>query len=93
METTTAQVATTNAEKYIGQLCKHWSHKFETKWDSSTGQVDLPGGPVYFRANGSTLTITIEAKDEETSSRMKDVIQRHLDRFAFREVPLNYVWS
>ncbi|WP_424340018.1 DUF2218 domain-containing protein, partial [Henriciella sp.] len=30
---TTARVATSNASKYMTQLCKHWSHKFETMID------------------------------------------------------------
>jgi uncharacterized protein len=93
MKTTTARIVTANAGKYIAQLCKHWSHKFETKWDSTRGQVDLPGGPVHFIADSETLTITIETKDEETSNRMRAVVQTHLDRFAFREVPLAYDWS
>lgn len=93
MKTTTARIVTANAGKYIAQLCKHWSHKFDTRWDNMTGRVELPGGPVHLSADVKTLTITIETKDEVTSDRMKDVVQSHLDRFAFREVPITYTWS
>ena len=41
----------------------------------------------------TTLVVAVEAEDGETLERMKDVVARHLDRFAFREAPLRFDWS
>jgi hypothetical protein len=93
MSTSSARVPTANASKYMTQLCKHWSHKFETMIDGDTAHVELPGGRVSFDAGTQTLTITISPKSDETLDRMKGVVETHLDRFAFREAPLTYHWS
>jgi len=93
MTDTTAIVATPNAAKYMTQLCKHWSHRFETELDDTTGRAQLPGGTVVFEAQPDTLKITLHPSSEEACERMKSVVAEHVDRFAFREGPLNYSWT
>jgi hypothetical protein len=44
-------------------------------------------------ASGSQLTIVVEAEREDTLDRIKGVVASHLDRFAFREAPLQFQWS
>jgi hypothetical protein len=44
-------------------------------------------------ADADALTVTVEAADEATVERMKGVVARHLDRFAFREAPLPFAWA
>lgn len=93
MTETIAVVKTEHATKYMTQLCKHWSHRFETALEGTTGTANLPGGLVHFSAKADALTITVKLKEEAARSRMQGVVAEHLERFAFRELPLVYDWS
>lgn len=44
-------------------------------------------------ANESELFVSVTADSEEAIDRIKGVIASHLDRFAFREAPLQFHWS
>ncbi|MBL0402765.1 DUF2218 domain-containing protein [Microvirga aerilata] len=88
-----ARVPTTNGAKYLQQLCKHWSHKLDVKLRESEGVVRFPNAIATMAASADTLTVTVEAEDDETLQRMKGVVASHLDRFAFREAPLPFVWQ
>lgn len=93
MTEATALVPTANGARYMTQLCKHWSHRFEVQYDQTKGRVSLPGGDVELVAGDDALQVTIHPKDEEALERMKTVVAEHLDRFAFREAPLTYDWK
>jgi len=93
MPTTTANVPTAQAEKYLKQLCKHWSHKLDVKLEGSTGIVRFERAAATMTALSDGLTVTIEAADADMLEQIKDVVARHLDRFAFREAPLAFDWS
>lgn len=93
MFTATAKTPTANGAKYLQQLCKHWSHKFEVELTEATGVVRFPASVARMSADADGLTVTIEAGDAETLERMKGVVASHLDRFAFREAPLPFAWS
>ena len=45
MATATAAVPKANGSRYMQQLCKHWSHKFEVTFDAAQGRVT----PLTFR--------------------------------------------
>lgn len=93
MTASTAHVPTANASKYLQQLCKHWSHKLDVEFDERAGTVRFADGMAKMSAAESELVVTVEAESEETVGRLKDVVARHLDRFAFREAPLSFPWS
>lgn len=90
--TLTARVPTTNGSRYLQQLCKHWSHKFETDFDEQKGSIAFPMGPIRMSAEPEALIVTIEPQDCEDVERFKQVVADHLDRFAFREAPLTFEW-
>jgi len=92
MPTATAHVPTGNAAKYTQQLCKHWAHKLDVELTEGTGIVRFPSATATMVPQEDALAVTVEAADEETLARMKDVVARHLDRFAFREAPLSFAW-
>jgi hypothetical protein len=93
-ETTTAIVATTHASRYLQQLAKHWAHKLEVEFTPLHATIRFPSGAVAtLDAGEDDLISKIEAPDAETLERMKGVLAEHLDRFAFREAPLPFVWS
>lgn len=93
MARVTAAVPTASAGRYLQQLCKHWSHKFEVGFDAERGTVALPGATLTLAARADALDVTIEGEDEATVERMKGVVADHLDRFAFREAPLSFDWK
>ena len=98
-----AAVPTANGSRYLQQLCKHWEHNLAVDYDSERGRVvfprdargaDWPGDAVVtFTARPDALDIRIEASAAGQLDALKGAVERHLDRFAFREAPLSYAWS
>jgi len=93
MPTAKASVPTANANKYVQQLCKHWSHRLEVELSDSKGVVRFPAAVVTLDAGEDALQVEIEGEASEEVERMKGVVSSHLDRFAFREAPLRFEWS
>lgn len=99
----TARVPTEKGSRYLQQLCKHWSHNLEVEYDPGRGAVTFPAsgksgdwtGPAVFtmEAGADTLECRIEASEEKQLEVLKGVVERHLDRFAFREAPLHFDWQ
>ena len=91
--TLTATVPTTHGSRYLQQLCKHWSHKFEVDFDAEKGEIAFPMGPIRMAAQPEALIVTIEPAPDADVERFKQVVADHLDRFAFREAPLPFDWQ
>jgi hypothetical protein len=94
--TATGFAACEKAERYIQQVAKHWSHKFATTYDEGDGMgvfpfSDLETAVMTARPDGIAITLT--TPDRERNEHMRGVIERHIDRFAFREAPLTYKWD
>jgi len=97
-----AAVPTVHGSRYLQQLCKHWAHNLIVEFDARQGTVvfprdvrgaDYPGDArVTFDARAETLDVRIDATSSEQRDALKDVVARHLDRFAFREAPLAFDW-
>ena len=81
----TGVFATPNASRYLQQLCKHFGHKVEARYDETSGEVALPLGPALMAATSEQLEITVHAPDPENLAVARGVIDSHLERFAFRE--------
>lgn len=94
MATSHARVPTGHASRYLQQLCKHWSHKLEVEFTPENARIVMPSGAVTtLAAAKDALDVAIEADSAETVAQTIPVIERHLDRFAFREAPLPFDWS
>lgn len=87
-----AAVRTTNASRYLQQLCKHWSHKFETEFDPTDGRIVLPLGEARLAATADTLVIDLTVTDAASMQTFQEVVVSHIERFAFRE-ELRFVWE
>jgi hypothetical protein len=97
-----AVVPTTSGGRYLQQLCKHWSHNLQVAFTPEEGRVVFPRdsrGADYlgdavatFSAGDEALQVRIDATSAEQLEALKEVVARHLDRFAFREAPLAFDW-
>lgn len=86
-----ATIATSNGSKYLQQLCKHWTHKFEVTFGSVAGTIPFPTSVLTLAATPDALILTITALEAATLDRMEGVVVEHLQRFAFRE-DLTMAW-
>jgi len=95
-------IPTENGSSYLQRLCKHWSHSLEVEFDKEGGQIrfprdrrgaDWPGDAIAtLSADAKALTIHLEASNEEHRALMEEVLEKHLQRFAFREGELVFDW-
>ena len=88
-----ARLNTDKAARYMIQLAKHWSHKFEVSYDDISALIPLPLGTCSMLADPEGLDITLEAVDLEALARLEDVVAEHLLRFAFREPAGRLAWT
>ena len=97
-----ARVPTSKSSRYLQQLCKHWSHNLAVEFTPETGTVvftrnargaDWPGdATLTMQVHGDSLECRLEASANEQLKALKGAVARHLDRFAFREAPLQFDW-
>ena len=98
-----ARVPTAHASRYLQQLCKHWEHNLQVEFTPENGTIifpkdargaDWPGDAVVtFNVAEDGLDIRIDASADGQLDALKGAVERHLDRFAFRETPLRYDWG
>jgi len=97
-----ALVPTSHASRYLQQLAKHWSHKFPVDFTPTNGTITFPkevngtsfAGDAVLRlyATETALEVRIEASELRQLEGAKGAVASHLDRFAFREAPLQFDW-
>ena len=92
--TATAFVPCEKGDRYIKQLVSHWRHKLNAEYEEQHALVQFGSGAVAeFNADEHGITIFLAAPDEDENIQKRGVIERHIDRFAFREAPLSYSWQ
>lgn len=94
---------TEHASRYLQQLCKHWEHNLQVEFTPENGTVIFPrdarganhpgDAVVTFNVAETGLDIRIDASSTEQLEGLKGAVERHLDRFAFREEGLKYDWK
>jgi hypothetical protein len=81
-------------ERYIQQVVSHWSHKMATSYADGVGTFPFSEvESAVMAAQPGGIAITLVTPDQERNVHMRGVIERHIDRFAFREAPLTYEWN
>lgn len=92
--TTTGFVATPNGARYIQQLVKHWSHRLAiTEAEGVTTIPFSPDATLTLKSDATGIAMTLVTPGDADDQRFRKVFENHLDRFAFREVPLGYTWT
>ncbi|MBW3696076.1 DUF2218 domain-containing protein [Vibrio sp. T187] len=81
------EIQTEHASKYLTVMCRHFARKVPAKWDESEGRVDFPIGVTEFEADNDAqkLTIHCRTESEELLTRLKSIIEGHVDLFSRRE--------
>jgi hypothetical protein len=89
-----ATIHTANARRYLGQFCKHFAHKLAVEFDPAfaSGKVPFGAGACDLSADDEALTLTVSGDTETDIAALKDVVARHLVRFAFRE-EITMIWK
>ena len=80
-----AAIGTSNASKYLQQLCKHFAHKVEVQFDTHLGRAELPPGRCMMSVAEGTLIFYCQSSKTEGLAVSKRIIDDHLIRFAWRE--------
>lgn len=93
MHVTTGTYVTPNGSKYLQQLCKHFAHKIEAEFTATEGRCVFPMGSAFLSADEKGLTIRFELDSADDVQRAHAVIDKHLERFAFRENFKSMDWS
>jgi hypothetical protein len=98
-----AHVPTPNGSRYLQQLCKHWSHNLAVEFTPERGTVIFPrdawgatwaaDGHLRMTAQAESLSCRLEASEHAQLEALQGAVERHLDRFAFREAPLSFDWQ
>ena len=86
-----ADVQTTSASKYLQQLCKHFAHKVTVDYTPEEARVQFPPGRCLMLADTETLRFHCQADNEKAMPVIKDIIERHLVKFVWRE-ELTFQW-
>jgi hypothetical protein len=86
-----ATIATPNASRYLRQLCEHFQRRLPVSFDPRSGQIVHPAGECRLVAGEDVLMLLLVAPGAGQLGQLKDVLARHLLRFASREDML-IVW-
>lgn len=87
-----AIIKTQKASAYLIKLCRHFSHKVETKWDEASGEIQFSIGDCFLKADESALSVLCESPDDEQLEELMEVVKSHFDRFAIKD-QLTISWS
>ena len=82
-----AIIETENANKYLQQLAKHWSHKFPDM-TSSEKEAHIPFSDdvtIDMFAEKSSLVVQIMSPNEFEAIKAEGIFDQHILRFAFKE--------
>jgi len=86
MPATETTIQSALSSRYLQQLCKHWSHKFQVTFTPKQGTIPFDDTRrCFLTATPEQLHIRIETPDAEMQARMQTVVIDHLQRFATKE--------
>jgi len=73
------------ASRYLQQLCKHWSHKHTVTFDKTDGHINFGEVECQLWATEDHLKLEMTSENADVLEHFKEVLDSHLERFAFRE--------
>lgn len=87
-----ARIATLEASRYLTEVAEAWKHTYPVRYDTLTGEVELPGAQLVMTADGDSLALRLVGSDEDSFDAAKASIAKHVDRVAERDAGIRCVW-
>ncbi|WP_449470151.1 DUF2218 domain-containing protein [Sphingobium chungangianum] len=87
-----ARIATLEASRYLTEVAQAWNHTYPVRYDTLTGEVDLPGAQLVMTADGDSLTLRLIGSDDDRFEAAKISVAKHVDRVAERDAGVRCVW-
>jgi|GEM_PF-391720 len=81
-----SKVDTFDSTKMIKRLCKHFSHKINTKWDGNHGEIYFAMGFCELQGDVSFLTLRCGANNLNDLTEVTDCIDSHVLRFSKKTI-------
>lgn len=89
---TSGRYVTDHAQKYLLQMCKHFAHKIDVDLEEASAVMHFSMGKAFAEATDDALLVRFELDSSEHREMAHDVIDRHMERFAFREGFSGMTW-
>ena len=87
-----ARIATLEASRYLTEVAEAWNHTYPVRYDTLTGEIELPGAQLVMTADGDSLTLRLIGSDEDRFEAAKLSVAKHVDRVAGRDAGVRCVW-
>ena len=87
------QAVTADPARVMKRLCRHWSHKFQVRFDDLTGDIQINEVRLAMRADADRLDLLLENAAGEIPSRLPQVVTDHLVRMAGADTPIEVRWQ
>lgn len=87
-----ARIATLEASRYLTEVAEAWKHTYPVRYDTLTGEIDLPGAKLVMTADGDSLALRLIGSDEENFDAAKASVAKHVDRVAERDAGIRCIW-
>ncbi|WP_413724042.1 DUF2218 domain-containing protein [Sodalis sp. RH16] len=81
-----ADIATPNADRFLRRLSSHFQHRTPVVTDKTSGQFRMSMGEVRMEAMDGVFRITVTSSRQEKLEEMQEIMVRHLEEAAVREV-------
>ncbi|RJE81869.1 DUF2218 domain-containing protein [Paracoccus onubensis] len=89
----TADFPTARGPQLLATLSKHFGHKIDVEMQDDHAQLHFEMGDATIETTPEGLRLTADAAGEDDLQQLRDVLESHLLRFAFREDPQPLNWS
>jgi hypothetical protein len=85
-----ARVQTEQGPRYLAELCRQLDEKARSNpdlgvrvaWTQTDGTIDFGWGRCALSVDASTLTLRLEAADDDGLRHVRELISRHLEKHA-----------
>ena len=86
------RIATLTASEILTSVATGWEHRFPTRYDAITAEVELDRATLVMTADGDSLSLRVTAEDVTHIDAAKRTIAEHVDRSAGDHGPYVYDW-
>lgn len=87
-----AEIVTPNAERFLRRMCSHFQHRTPVVSEGASGQFRISIGEVRMQVLDGLFKITLISTTADRLVEMQNMMERHLNEAAVREV-LVFNWK